>query len=113
MSLKNLELVVARVLQAGVIISGILILFGLGLFLWTGDTCYQFGEPSLEWIVWGDPFFAPSHLLFLGFIVLVTTPLFRVAASVLAYIIDGDLAYIAITGFVLVVLVLGMVLGLG
>jgi uncharacterized membrane protein len=67
----------------------------------------------LEWIIWGDPFFAPSHIIFLGFIVLVITPLFRVAISVLAYAIDEDWVYTAITGFVLVVLVLGMVLGLG
>jgi uncharacterized membrane protein len=113
MNIKELELVVARVLQVGVAISGILILFGLGLFLWTGDTCYQYGDSTLEWIIWGDPFFAPSHILFLGFIVLVMTPLFRVAASVLAYLIEGDWVYSAITGFVLVILVLGMALGLG
>lgn len=113
MTIKKLELLVARVLQVGVVISGILILIGLGLFLWTGDTCYQFGEPSLEWIIWGDPFFAPSHILFLGFIILVMTPLFRVAASVFAYLIEGDVVYTTITGFVLVILVLGMALGLG
>ena len=113
MSVKKLETAVARVLQVGVIISGILILLGLGLFLWTGDTCYQYGDPSLEWIILGDPFFSPSHILFLGFIVLVFTPLFRVAASVLAYLIERDRVYTVITGFVLIVLTLGMVLGLG
>lgn len=113
MSVKKLELMVARVLQVGVVISGILILFGLGLFLWTDDTCYQYGEPSLEWIILGDPFFSPSHILFLGFIVLVGTPLFRVAASVFAYMIWEDWVYTAITGFVLVVLVIGMTFGLG
>jgi uncharacterized membrane protein len=104
---------VAKVLKIGVIISGILILSGLGLYLLTDDTCYQFGEPSLDWIIYGDPFLAPSHLLFIGFIVLVITPLLRVAASVIAYMIEGDLVYTSITSFVLVILLLGMALGLG
>ncbi|MFC1802644.1 DUF1634 domain-containing protein [Thermoproteota archaeon] len=113
MSVKKTELYVARILQFGVTISGLLILFGLGLFLWTGDTCYPNGEPTLKWILWGDPFFAPSHILFLGFILLVTTPLTRVAASIMAYAIESDWIYTAITGFVLVVLIIGMSLGLG
>lgn len=113
MSVKRLELLVSRVLKVGVIISGFLILSGLGLFLLTGDTCYQYGVPSLEWIIYGDPFLAPSHVLFIGFIVLVTTPLLRVAASVVAYMIEGDLLYASITTFVLIVLLIGMALGLG
>jgi uncharacterized membrane protein len=113
MNVRQLELFVSNVLRFGVMASGILIMFGLGLFMVTGDVCYPTGEASLHWILYGDPFFAPSHILFIGFLTLVVTPLLRVAASTIAYIVEKDWVYAAITGFVLTVLVVGMVLGLG
>jgi len=113
MNVKELELFVSNILRAGVMISGVLIVIGLGLFIATGDSCYPNGEASLDWIIYGDPFFSPSHILFLGFLTLVITPLLRVAASVLAYGAEKDWTYVAITGFVLIILVIGMVLGLG
>jgi uncharacterized membrane protein len=113
MNVRQLELFVSNVLRIGVAISGLLILIGLGLFLITGDNSLQFGVSTLDWIIWGSPFLEPSHILFLGFIVLVLTPLCRVGASVIAYIYQRDWAFASITGFVLLVLVAGMVLGLG
>ena len=113
MNVRQLELFVSNVLRFGVMASGILIMFGLGLFFVTGDVSCPTGDASLQWIIYGDPFFAPSHILFLGFLTLVVTPLLRVAASTVAYVVEKDWVYAAITGFVLVVLVLGMVLGLG
>lgn len=113
MNVKQLELFVSNILRIGVLVSAVLILTGLGLFIITGDTCYPNGEASLDWIIYGDPFFSPSHILFLGFLTLVTTPLLRVGASVIAYIIERDWIYAGITGFVLAVLLIGMVLGLG
>ena len=113
MNVKELELFVSNVLRIGVLISGILIVIGLGLFIVTGDSDYPNGEATLEWIINGDPFLSPSHILFMGFIVLVVTPLLRVGASVFAYAVEKDWTYFAITGFVLSILVIGMVLGLG
>jgi len=113
MNVKQLELFVSNVLRIGVLTSGILITIGLGLFIVTGDVCYPTGETSIHWILYGDPFYAPSHILFLGFLTLVSTPLLRVAASTFAYTVEKDWVYAAITGFVLTVLVIGIVLGLG
>ena len=113
MNVNDLELFVSNILRVGVLVSGILIVIGLGLFILTGDTCYPNGEASLEWIINGDPFLSPSHILFVGFLALVITPLLRVAASVLAYAVEKDWHYVVITGFVLTILVIGMVLGLG
>ena len=113
MNVKELEMFVSNILRVGVIVSGVLIVIGLGLFIMTGDTCYPNGEASLQWIIYGDPFFSPSHILFLGFLVLVVTPLLRVGASVIAYVMEKDWIYSAITGFVLTVLLIGMILGLG
>ena len=113
MNVKELELFVSNVLRAGVMVSGVLIVIGLGLFIATGDSGYPNGDASLHWIMYGDPFLSPSHILFMGFIVLVVTPLLRVGASVIAYGVEKDWTYVAITGFVLTILVIGMVLGLG
>ena len=113
MNVRDLELFVSNVLRIGVAVSGVLIMIGLGLYMVTGDNSCPTGISTLQWIIYGDPFFAPSHILFLGFLTLVATPLLRVAASVIAYIIEKDWIYAAITGFVLVVLLIGMVLGLG
>lgn len=113
MNVRQLELFVSNVLRVGVMVSGALILFGLGLYFSTGDVSCPTGIASIQWILYGAPFFAPSHILFLGFLVLVITPLLRVVASTIAYAIEGDWVYTAITGFVLTVLIIGMVLGLG
>lgn len=113
MNVRELELFVSNVLRIGVAVSGALIVLGLALFAVTGDTACPTGIASLDWIIFGDPFFMPSHILFMGFITLVLTPLLRVAVSVLAYIVEKDWIFAAITGFVLTVLGIGMVLGLG
>ena len=113
MNVRQLELFVSNVLRFGVMASGILIMYGLGLYMLTGDISCPTGDSSLNWIIYGAPFFEPSHILFLGFLTLVATPLLRVAASTLAYVIEKDWIYAAITGFVLTVLLIGIVLGLG
>lgn len=113
MNVRQLELFVSNVLRFGVILSGALIILGLGLFLATGNTSCPNGIATLDWIIHGSPFFLPSHILFFGFLTLVLTPLLRVAASTIAYTIERDWTYTAITGFVLIVLLLGMILGLG
>ena len=113
MNVKELELFVSNILRIWVAVSGVLIIIGLSLYIATGDTCYPNGEASVDWIIYGDPFLSPSHILFLGFLTLVITPLLRVGASVVAYVIERDWIYAAITGFVLSVLLIGMALGLG
>ena len=111
--MRRLEVLVSGVLRLGVALSGLLILVGLGLMAWSGDVSCPYGVLSVEWVLWGDPFLGPSHVLFLGFLVLVATPMVRVAVSVVAYVMDRDWVYAAITGLVLIVLVAGMFMGLG
>jgi uncharacterized membrane protein len=112
-NVRQLELFISGVLRIGVVLSGLLILFGLGVFALTNNINDPTGVATLDWIIHGNPFLEPSHILFLGFIILVLTPLSRVATSVVAYAYEHDWTYVVITGFVLVVLVTGMVLGIG
>ena len=113
MSARRLEEFVSGVLRIGVALSGLLILSGMALLLWSGDVSNPNGGLSVGWVLWGEPFLQPSHVMFLGFLVLIATPVLRVAVSVVAYAADRDWLYVAITGLVLSVLVAGMFLGLG
>jgi uncharacterized membrane protein len=90
-----------------------LIFMGMGLFLWTKDNSCPYGIMSLDWILWGNPFLEPSHVIFIGLLILIVTPLIRVFASIIAYIIDRDWTYVIITSTVLVILITGMILGVG
>ena len=113
MSLRRMELFVSRLLLLGVLVCGVTMALGLSLLWWSGDTSSPFGVLSVDWVLWGDPFLQPSHVLFLGFLILVATPVMRVAASVATYVSEGDWVYAAITGTVFIILVAGMFLGLG
>jgi uncharacterized membrane protein len=113
MSVRRLEVIVSGVLRLGVALSGLLISSGMALLLWSGDISCPYGILSLEWVLLGDPFLQPSHVMFLGFLVLVSTPVIRVAVSVANYVLERDWLYAVITGFVLTVLIAGMFLGLG
>jgi uncharacterized membrane protein len=64
-------------------------------------------------MLFGDPFFAPSHIIFLGFMVLVRTPLLRIVASVVVFALSKDWTFTVITGCVLTILGISMVLGVG
>jgi uncharacterized membrane protein len=112
-SLKRMETLVSNILRAGVLLSGALILFGLTLTVVTGDTSCPNGNMDLDWLIMGDPFFAPSHILFLGFLTLIATPVLRIAASIYVYMKLRDNVFTTITTIVLLVLVVSFTLGIG
>jgi len=112
-SLKRMEALVSNILRAGVLISAALILFGLTMMIVTGDTSCPNGNMDLAWLINGDPFFAPSHILFLGFLTLIATPVLRIGASIYVYTKLHDNAFTTITTIVLFVLVVSFTLGIG
>ena len=112
-SLKRMEALVSNILRAGVLMSGALILFGMMLTVVTGDTSCPNGNMDIDWLIRGDPFFAPSHILFLGFLTLIATPVLRIAASIYVYTKLHDNAFTIITTIVLFVLMVSFTLGIG
>jgi uncharacterized membrane protein len=113
LKLRKVEEFISDILRLGVEFSGLMMVAGIGLFLWTGDDSCSYGVLSWDWVLFGNSFFQPSHILFLGFLILVSTPLIRVFASVVSYSMNRDWAYTVITGFVLSVLIIGIILGVG
>jgi uncharacterized membrane protein len=95
---QDLELFTSKVLRMGVLLSGLIILSGI-LLLWsTGDTSCPTGVFTVDWLVHGSPFLEPSHVLFVGFLVLISTPLLRVAMTTIFNIQHRDNAFALISG---------------
>lgn len=97
----------------GVLICAVLIISGLALMSITGDISDQFCVMEPGWIIWGSPFLQPSHVLFLGFAVLIMTPIIRVAVSILIYLKTRDVPFTAITITVLLILLISVIFGIG
>lgn len=110
---RSMELFISRLMRASVSISGVIIFVGLALYLVTGNDSCPLNIFELNWMLFGDPFFAPSHIIFLGFMVLVGTPLLRIVASVVVFALSKDWTFTVITGCVLTILGISMVLGVG
>lgn len=111
--IRLLELIVSRLLRTGVLISGLLMVAGLGLLWTTGDASCPVGVLSVSWVLFGDPFLEPSHVLFLGFFALIATPLLRIAASATAHLVERDLVFALLNISVLLILAVSFILGVG
>lgn len=111
--IHRMEMFISRLMRISVLISGTVIALGVVTFLITGNNSCPVNIFDINWILNGNPFFAPSHIIFLGFMILIGTPLLRIAASVFVYAKTKDWTFTVITGLVLTVLVVSMLLGVG
>ncbi len=116
----DMNVVISDVLKYGVMISAVLIGLGVAiLFLHTPQAlpsttgqllANDYGKPTLDLsqLLGGVAGANPIFIIQLGLIVLLATPVARVAASVLMFAAEKDRLYVAITLFVLVVLLFGL-----
>ena len=107
-----MEEIASRILRLGVLASAALVLIGLALTTITGDTSHPYGLPDLDWIIWGEPFLAPSHVIYMGFMILISTPVLNIVASILVFIKGRDGVFTTIASLVLLILILGFILGI-
>lgn len=105
---------IGNLLRAGVLAAGIIVSAGAMLFLWSHwsdrpDYRTFHGEPDELRHVWRVMSTAPSldgrGLIQLGILILIATPIARVALSVAAFAREGDRRFVTITVIVLAVLV--------
>ncbi|HLZ10897.1 MAG TPA: DUF1634 domain-containing protein [Chloroflexota bacterium] len=113
----RLELIVSYVLRLGVALSLTITLLGLVLLFVV--------DPSNAVVRQTGPFVPhnpaavltdlllgrPKALIDAGLILLILTPVFRVAVTVVAFVLERDIVYTAVTLFVLAVLVTSFFLG--
>lgn len=132
-SLTRMDLVISYALRSGVVVSAVVILVGILRFAWTRDTGYSKVLPhhlsdllafhqasgpgyfptSLGAVVSGALAGKPYAIIGLGMLLLIATPVVRVALSVFFFLTQRDWLYVGITLFVLVVLVLSLFTGVG
>ncbi|MBI5300910.1 MAG: DUF1634 domain-containing protein [Chloroflexi bacterium] len=124
----RVELFIARLLRWGVILSFIILLAGIGSVLVTGNTGYHaIRLDDLDSIVayhvrpdfpntpsdvaQGVLVFKPYAIITLGLLVLIAIPVMRVVVSVIAFVTERDWLYVAITAWVLTVLLISFLIG--
>ncbi|MEW6399123.1 MAG: DUF1634 domain-containing protein [Bacillota bacterium] len=123
----NMEVFISRVLRTGVLLSAGIIAVGLVLLFATGRTGYTPGPLDTATLThWGSRHLFPTGMaevvtgvlalrpfaiIALGLLVLIATPVIRVAASVVAFLFEGDTLYVFITLYVLTILIVSFLLG--
>jgi uncharacterized membrane protein YfcA/uncharacterized membrane protein len=111
--IRHAELIISAVLRAGVMLSAAIILLGTVLY---------FVEPSarrassasyphtLAAVLPAVAHVSPLGIITLGLIVLLATPVLRVAVSIVAFALEHDWLYVTITSLVFFVLLLSIFL---
>lgn len=113
----QVEYVVSQVLRYGVLLSFLIILLGsVMLFVEGGrDVAVRLTGPphphNPAEVINGVLHLQPKAIIDLGLMLLIATPVIRVAVSVLAFLAEEDYVYTLITLFVLAVLLASFFLG--
>lgn len=107
------ELFISYSLRFGVYLSAAVIAIGLILLFFSGSSGYPVDVfPTSVAALWlGIVLFKASAIITLGLLLLIATPVFRVAASVLLFLVEKDHLYTIITLFVLAILLISFMIG--
>lgn len=109
--------IIGNILRYGVTISSVLLVIG-AVMIFAGDKSPNFplvmsqllktdyGRPTLNFAKLASEAASlnPVFIVQLGLLILLATPIVRVAASILLFAAERDLTYVALTIFVLVVI---------
>jgi len=109
----DLNKIVSYSLRAGVLASASLSLLGLLLWAATGSPTLGSESLSLYQIIGSALTVNASRIVYLAVVVLIATPIFRVAVSSLYFAAEKDQVYVGITLVVLVMLVFALLSGAG
>ena len=114
---QRVENIVAALLRAGVLVAATVVAAGGIVFLVRhGRAMPQYsrfmGEPleyrTVSGIIAGTGLFRGRNLIQLGLLILIATPVARVAFSVIAFALERDRLYVVITLIVLAVLLFSL-----
>lgn len=111
--MAQVETIIGRILQVGVIVSAIVMLIGLVIFLVTGQSGYPGSTMPLSMgaILVGTWHLKAYAIMMLGTYCLILTPVLRVVVSIYAFYKERDHLYVAITTLVLVILLFALIIG--
>ncbi len=123
------EEIISWILRVGVLASAVLIALGVALLFVRGETGYtgsfndlagllsynqdrQAAFPTSPGaVLLGLAQFKPYAFIALGLLLLIATPVLRVAASIVIFALEHDYAYVFITVIVLLILIVSFLLG--
>ena len=131
--LTRMELMISYALRVGVLLSAAVILVGILWFALTQNTGYSpvlphhlrdiltfhktsgpgFFPTTLPAVLQGAMAGKPYAIIGLGMLLLILTPVVRVALSVLFFLVQRDRLYVGFTLFVLAVLIFSLFSGIG
>lgn len=117
---RSIERMVSVLLRTGVLLAGSVVLAG-GIYYLTrhanemADYRTFHGQPSIDRIV-GEIVRGAIHLrgrsiIQFGILLLIATPIARVAFSLVGFALEGDRKYVVITGIVLAILLFSLISG--
>ena len=109
--LESMEFFISMVLRIGVTTCGIVTAIGLIWLLLTGKATTHTFPSSLSGIWHEARTDKPFAVIDTGLVILILTPVFRVATSVVLFLRERDRLYVGITLFVLCMLILSFALG--
>lgn len=118
-ALHQTELIISFVLRFGVLLSGSVILFGFILFLFHRESgslhnlegTHPIFPHTFSAVLAGVGNGDPVAMIMLGLVLLIATPVTRVAISILAFAVEKDWTYVIITCVVLTILLISFFLG--
>jgi len=122
--IRTVELVISTILRVGVISSLALVVFGLSVMFLQHPHSLNSAESyqaltsthaayphTIGDVFLGVGSFQGEAIIGLGLLMLIATPVMRVAVSIFAFIVHRDKVFTAITTLVLLLLFLSFVLG--
>ncbi|AIS51306.1 membrane protein [Thermoanaerobacter kivui] len=111
--LRAMELIISKALTIGITTSAIVIFIGLLMLIITGNSGYPHGfyPTSPVEILKGFISLKPYAVILTGLLLLILTPVFRVAVSIITFLHEKDYLYTAITTLVFIILIISFILG--
>ncbi|HUN43707.1 MAG TPA: TSUP family transporter [Acetobacteraceae bacterium] len=109
--IRKTELIISGVLRGGVLLSVAVILTGIGYFYalrFAGELAHPTFPDTLQSVFNGVIAGKPLAIVVLGLLILLATPVVRVAASVVAFAVEEDRTYVIITCLVLTILLISI-----
>jgi len=115
---RQAELIISYVLRGGVLISGAVIVIGAAIFYaryLNGSLAFDRGvfPHSFGSVAQGVAQGNPLAIIAAGLLLLLLTPVLRVAVSIVAFLLERDWLYTVITIIVLAILIISFLLGKG
>lgn len=111
--IEEVEIIISRSLQVGVLASAAVTLIGFLMFLITGSSGYPGSTyPTNPLLIFqGLASFKPYAIILTGLFILILTPVFRVGVSIIVFLKEKDYLYVKITALVFAILIVSFLLG--